>query len=173
MAENKFNISDFKSSFKKGLASPNLFHFFPGYGGKDLMMKVKSAQIPDMNIQTFQHSYAGIPIKYPWENATSDITLSIICSSDLKERDIFVNWQDLIIDYMNTDRSFTVAYPNDYQFDSILGVYDLKQELVMEFTFEKSWPINVGPVELDWSSKDEIMTFDVTLSYSYWSSTKY
>lgn len=180
-----FSVSSFRGSFKSGLAKPTFFTFnladkpkmlSDNFDVKLLSMRVKRAQVPDMSIQTYQHSYNGVPIKYPWENSTSDITLEIICSTDMSEHMFFSNWINNIIDYKSTDQTnstYTVRYRDDYAVEAKLVLYDTQQNKKTGYVFDRMWPIQMNQVEVDWSSKDQIMTFEVTMSYSYWSIKSY
>lgn len=167
-----FDVTTFRNNFnkRKGLAHPAYFTFEMD-GRSELTLKIRKAQIPDQLIQTYQHSYNGIPIKYPWENSTSDINLEIICSADMYEHRVMTNWQRLAINYSTEGNgaTFTVGYHKEYTKDANLYLYTNNMEKSMKYHFTEMWPTQVHSVELDWASKDQIMTFGVTMSYSHWS----
>lgn len=168
-----FSVEDFRKSFNKGTASPALFNFTvfgKGDVGEKLSTRVKTAHLPDLGIETYQHSYNGIPVKYPLQNATDNLSIEVIASSNLLERNFFIEWQKEIIDYntSSSEPTYNVGYLKDYAHKGQLDLYDVSTKRTIKYEFENMWPVNVGQVQLDWSLKDEVIVFPVTLSYSYW-----
>ena len=37
------------------------------------------------------------------------------------------------------------------------------------YTFNKCWPVNVAPIDLDWGTNDTIEEFTVEWAYDWWS----
>lgn len=182
-----FSVNSFRSSFTdktNGLAKPTLFTFEFTKPPKclvdrtqdvnNLIIHTKRAQLPDMSISTYQHTYNGIPSKYPAENSTSDITIEVITSGNMWERTFFTDWQNKVIDYstLSNNPSFNIGYYNEYTTNAELTVYDTFHKKTKTYLFEGVWPTQVGIVDMDWSSKDQMMLFFVTLTYSYWSIKK-
>ena len=173
-----FSVQTFRSTFKSGLAKPTFFTFSIVGGPlatseqSALVFHTISASIPDLSIQTFQHSYYGVPINRPWENSTNDLELEIICSGDMWERTFFDDWQRKIINYdtLSGSPTFNVSYYNDYVAQGSLEIYDSQQNIKKIYKFQDIWPSDITATAVDWSSTNQIMTFNVTLSYSYWTS---
>ena len=40
------------------------------------------------------------------------------------------------------------------------------------YTFNKCWPVNVAPIDLDWGTNDTIEEFTVEWAYDWWSNVK-
>ncbi len=178
-----FSPDSFRSSFADGIGSTSYFQlnltglppFMQGKVNTDVLrtlpMHIKKAQLPDMNIQTNAVNFGGAPpIEYPYENSTGDLSIEIVSSSNLWEREFFTAWQNYIIDYgvKGKNPTFTVAYYNDYVTDIELDYYSEEGEKTTVFTFENVWPKTMTAVDLDWATKD-VLTFTVELSYSRWS----
>jgi len=178
-----FSPDKFRSSFANGIASNAYFQFrlarvpkfMEGKVNADVLrtipMRVQKAAIPDMAIQTNPVTFGGgLPILYPYENSTSPLTLDILSSSNLWEREFFTAWQNYIIDYNTTDKNptFNIAYYDDYVADAYVDYYNEEGERTTIFKFQDIYPKTLTQVDLDWSSTDAVMTFSVELSYSYW-----
>jgi len=135
-----------------------------------LPLRCQKASLPDMSIQTNQVTYYGVPTKYPYENSTSSLSIDVISSGNLWEREFFTAWQNYIIDYGTKDKNptFDVAYYRDFVTSAELDVYNADGEIVTTFAFDNIWPMTMTSVELDWSSK-ESLSFSVELAYSHWS----
>lgn len=185
-----FSIDNFRSSFAGlGTASPHLFRFelknlpklftsspalikaLGNINNSHLTMRVKSANLPDMNFMTMPHSYYGPQIKYPHDNLVSDLTVEIIASGNMVEREFISAWQNYIIDYGTRDNnaSFNVAYFEDYVADIDIVLYDKLEREIYRVTYQEAYPTNMSQVEVDWGQVNTVLTFRVTFSFSYWS----
>ncbi len=180
-----FQVDDFRSSFSAGIAIPSKFRFKfmsapPCLKGnqyaariQELTMHIKKAQLPDQNIQTNPWALpgAGDPSKYPYENQAGDMNIEIISSGDFWERMFFTSWQNYIINYgisaNNVD--FLVGYYNDFIVNAEIEVYNIIGDIVYTVQLDGVWPVNLGIVDMDWSTKDTHLVFYVTLNYSHWS----
>lgn len=188
-SNNSFSVEKFKSSFaKNGLATPTLFKCYISpvesllekYGGsvkEDLSIHIKKAQLPDLSLQTFQHSHNGIPTKYPYENQTGDLGIEVIASNNFWERNFFNDWQKLAISYgipsptsnnVGQSATFNVGYYDDFVSEVVIETFDTSRQIKQKVKFAGVYPLSVGIVDLDWQSKDMPVIFYVTLSYSYW-----
>lgn len=178
-----FDVERFRSSFKKGLSSPVRFlcklsglpkSLIGKYKESDvvhnLSMHTNKSQIPDMNFQTFDYSYFGIPFKYPHENMTSDLSVSVICSADMWERQFFTEWQKTIGDYDHPDKGPTLlmGFQDDFTTDIEVLVFNEEGKLQKTYVFTKAWPMQMSLVDVDWESKDSTITFNVTFAHGYW-----
>lgn len=178
-----FSPDEFRASFADGIASSSYFQlrftgvpkFMTGKINVDalrvLPMHIKKAQLPDMSLQTNPVTFGGgIPIQYPYENSTSPLTIEIVASSNLWEREFFTTWQNYIIDYSTIGNrpTFSIAYFDDYVTDIEIDYYNEEGEITSTFLFQDVYPKTMTSVDLDWSAKD-VLTFTVELSYSYWS----
>lgn len=185
MAEgSKFSVNKFRESFVNGVADTSLFEFkliglpkslFKDWDSKvlsELVIHTRHAQFPDMSIQTNPFSYAGIPSKYPYENAVGDMNTEVMCSGNYWERRFFADWQNSIIDYGNPSvhgSTFLVGYHRDYVTNAQIDLYDSSGKIIQTVELWDVWPIQVSPMDLDWTSNNIVPSFFVTFTYSYWS----
>ena len=179
-----FDVDRFRSSFKKGgLSSPTRFlcrlsglpkSLTSKYNEvdvvRDLTIHTTKAQIPDMNFQSFDYSYFGIPFKYPHENMTSDLSVSVVCSADMWERQFFIDWQKSIIDYdlIEGNPTFLVEYQDEFVVDIEVDVYNEEGKLQKTFVYSRCWPLQVTAADVDWSAKDSVIELSVTFAHEYW-----
>lgn len=180
-----FSVNKFKSSFQNGLTDQSLFEFkFTGLPPclrkihltsiiDNLTIHTKKAQMPDMTIQTNPVAYTGAPSKYPYEHSSSDMGIEVVSSANLWERKFFWDWQQKIVDYGipgsgNNGANFLVGYYNDYVVNGELSIYNKKGDLMSTLVIANCWPMSIGVMDLDWSTKDTVAVFYVTLGFSYW-----
>ena len=60
--------------------------------------------------------------------------------------------------------------PVDYQADLLVDQLDRDESVIKRYTFRGAFQTIVGPIALDYDTRDQIETFDVTFSYQYWES---
>lgn len=181
-----FSPDKFRASFANGLGSTSYFQLrftrLPPFMikanvNRDILrllpMHIKRAQIPDMTLQTNPVVFGGgMPVEYPYENSTSPLTIEVVSSSNLWEREFFTMWQNYIIDYStsNNNPTYSIAYFKDYVIDLELDYYNEEGERTATFKFESAYPKTLTSVDLDWGTRD-VLVFNVELQYSYWSIT--
>jgi hypothetical protein len=62
-----------------------------------MMLRIEQVSIPSRTLTTFQQNYYGPPRDIPYRFVSSPITLTILLSEDMREREFFMKWQDLFI----------------------------------------------------------------------------
>lgn len=145
-----------------------MFNSITGRETRDLTFRVSKAQLPQKIINTYNVSYYGPGSRFPSEIDNSSITIDVISSGSYWEHIFFTGWQNSIIDYdrYRDNPSFDVVYFDDIVTEAELIIYNDDGEKAYTILFEKVWPEVVGGDNFDWSRKDSIVTFPVTLHYS-------
>ena len=64
---------------------------------QSMMLRIEQVSIPSRTLTTFQQNYYGPPRDIPYRFVSSPITLTILLSEDMREREFFMQWQDLFI----------------------------------------------------------------------------
>lgn len=64
---------------------------------QSMMLRIEQVSIPSRTLTTFQQNYYGPPRDIPYRYVSSPITLTILLSEDMREREFFMQWQDLFI----------------------------------------------------------------------------
>jgi hypothetical protein len=146
-----FNIADFNSEIATtGIASTSHFEAWilggPGshygvsrilqeYGMNDGMrFRIESVNMPGRQLITLDQNYYGPTRRIPYRTAQQPITLSIILSKDMREREVFMKWQDYFAGHYrtNTNRSnIPGSFDGKYYQDGIgtIAILQLSQPI--------------------------------------------
>ena len=109
------SIDDFKSEVGKagGFAINNLFRvFLPPLKGDSRTMDVlcKAASLPGRQIQSQEHVIGLVQRKLANGYIVEDVSLTFYCMNDMKVKNYFEDWQELVVNREN----YEVGYFNDY-----------------------------------------------------------
>lgn len=179
-----FSISNFKNAIGN-LVRPNLFSAtLEGYtkvvGGTDsgtfpvitdtFKFRCEKAELPGRTLATSEDAVGGGPsLKLPYDVTYNDITLSIICSSDMKERKFFEMWMDKIIGRGGRGNAGLVSYYADYALGVTLKVEQLNEAgtTLIAYTLKDIYPTALTPMNASWEETNTYQRFGVTLAYRY------
>ena len=178
-----FKISEFKTSIGN-LVRPNLFTAtLSGYknikGGTTTALpdidstfkfRCEKAELPGRTLATAEDAVGGGPsLKLPYDVTYNDITLSIICSSDMKERKFFETWMDKIIGRGGRGNAGLVSYYSDYALGVTLKVDQLNESgnTLISYTLQDIYPTALTPMNASWEETNTYQRFGVTLAYRY------
>jgi len=116
-----FNVEDFNATIgRSGIASTSHFEAWilngpgvaPGILNKyglegGMRFRIESLNMPGRNLQTLDQNYHGPVRRIPFRFSQQPITLSVILSKDMREREVFMKWQDFFVGHYrdNPNRS--------------------------------------------------------------------
>lgn len=103
-----FNVKEFTSEIgKSGFASPAYFMVMitpPSTLAANLKtltrampLRIEQASMPTRSILRHEQRYYGPPRQIPYGFVSQDITFTVILSEDMREREFFMAWQDIIL----------------------------------------------------------------------------
>ena len=179
-----FKISEFKSAIGN-LVRPNLFiATLGGYkkivGGNTTPLsdidstfkfRCEKAELPGRTLATSEDAVGSGPsLKLPYDITYNDMTLSIICSTDMKERDFFERWINKIIGSGGASNSAgLVSYYSDYAMGVTLKVEQLDEsgQSLITYTLHDIYPTALTPMNASWEENNTYQRFGVTLAYRY------
>jgi hypothetical protein len=178
-----FSVTNFKENIKS-LVRPNYFEAnLYGYtkvvGGLDgtlesidstFSFRCEKAEFPGRSLATVDDAVGGGPtLKLPYDVTYNDITLSIICSEDMKERTFFENWMDRIIGAAGDRFPGLVSYYEDYALGIGLSVkqFDAKGTSIFSYMLYDIYPIAISPMNAAWEETNTYQRFGVTIAYRY------
>jgi len=178
-----FSLSKFRAGVGR-LVRPNLFNAtLVGYnkiqGGlsgslpdiKDTFsFRCEKAELPGRTLATADDAVGGGPaLKLPYDVTYNDITLSIICSDDMVEREFFEQWIDRIIGRGGRSNAGLVSYYSDYALGVSLIVDQLNEQnkILFRYTLKDIYPTALTPMNATWEETNTYQRFGVTLAYRY------
>lgn len=132
-----FRLNEFIAEINKtGIARPSYFMVmitlptaltteFPEFG-RSMQFRVESASLPTRTILTHDQRYYGPIRRIPYGFASMDLTMSVILSEDMREREVFMRWQDLLVGQSRTRKDGMGKFPTavfdaGYYEDGIAG----------------------------------------------------
>ena len=178
-----FKISDFKNAIGN-LVRPNLFNAtINGYskivGGRPgtlpnidntFKFRCEKAELPGRTLATTEDAVGSGPsLKLPYDVTYNDMTLSIICSTDMLEREFFEDWMDRIIGRGGRSNAGLVSYYDDYAWGVTLTVEQLDEagKPLIAYTLNDIYPTALTPMNASWEETNTYQRFGVTLAYRY------
>jgi T4-like virus tail tube protein gp19 len=172
-----FNISTFKSrGLTYGGVRPALFEVFltpPPNIGIDPASQDKfrftasGASIPAGTLGEIEIGYFGRKIKLAGDRTFADWTVSVMNDEDYLVRSMIEKWSNAINTLESNVRVKTLdneAYKTDMQ----VIQYSKEGKLIRDIHMVGVWPANIGEMELNWDSTNQIQRFNVTFAYDYW-----
>lgn len=171
-----FNISEFRANLdKNGIYKTSNFEVIINQGTldtRDLVYRCQSTDLPGRSMQTLDLKTAGPIQKIVYESIFTDITLNFICSADLREKDFFEKWQDIMVgEYreasQNSPTMFDIGYFDNYIGTIKINTFDETGEKKNSYTLIEAYPTSVGNVSLSWQNNSEIAILPVTFTFTY------
>jgi|TARA_R110000850_G_scaffold219381_1_gene344914 hypothetical protein len=142
-----------------------------------LMFRVNTAELPQRNVEAISYAEYGAPYKIGGGVNYVDTPISIICSPDLREREFFMRWQDLIggfhrnpdLDADQRKNQFNIGYYDNYVAKKGITIYQLDQQGFKTYAVDliDAYPIVVSPLSLSWANGSEVQVMNVTIAFRY------
>ena len=172
-----FNIADFQEALADQGARPNLFEMtltvpsIPTVVNTNFQRLCKTAQIPGSTIGVVEVQYFGRPVKMPGNRTFENLTTTIINDEGFKLRHALEKWMS----FLNTHEGnvSTTAGGAALAYTGTLTLQQYSRDGLADinpYKFNRCWPVNVAPIDLDWGTNDTIEEFTVEWAYDWWSS---
>jgi len=142
----------------------------------DFSYRCEKAEFPGRTIATNDDTFAGPTMKLPYDMTYNDITLSIICSEDMRERAFFETWMDYIVKPATQNDAGTIAFHADYARGLKLEIDQLSSsngKALCTYTCYDVYPIAITPMNATWDEVNTYQRFGITLTYRYHTFEKY
>jgi hypothetical protein len=181
-----FNVNNLVSSINKtGVAKTSHFEVqitgaSDTYLEEAMMTRIDSVEIPGRSLMTAEHKFTNYgPLnKVPYGGQTyGDLTISVIMSEDMREKEYFELWQNKIVntgafetgDNRFTKRGYSQSKFNPKYFDDYLGTIVIRQygsagDLRSIYTMNEAYPIIINPISMSWA-EDAVARISVTFAY--------
>jgi hypothetical protein len=141
-----------------------------------LSFRINAATMPARSITDITYSDYGAPYKMGGAPNYIPIDMQIICSPNLREREFFMRWQDLIggmhrngdFNATQGQNQFDIGYYDDYVAKQGITIYQLDQQGFQTYAVDlmDAFPSFIGSLNYSWSSV-EAQTMNVTFMYRY------
>ncbi len=174
------DLKKFQTSLSGGLARANLMDVViqpPLLSSKEdvfdadfLTFRCENADLPGKTLSVNERKDYVTISKHPNGLTFTDLTLTFVCSSSMKERIFFDKWMEKIVGTGELKSEYYDKFispkidVNLYIGDSV-GDGAIKSAT---FTYHKIFPTAISEQDVNWGSQD-ILKLTVGFSYEYWS----
>ena len=143
----------------------------------DMIFRAESAEKPGRGVQTAEIRYWGPTRRIGYEPQHEPITITFLCSTDLREREFFMEWHDEILgNYRDRNNlgspTFDVGYYDDYVGQVDVREYDSTGRQTNETTLIEAFPVFVSPLPHSWNA-EEVQRVSVTMAYRFFNERTY
>tara|TARA_Y100000310_G_C20149597_1_gene564079 strand:- start:33 stop:590 length:558 start_codon:yes stop_codon:yes gene_type:complete len=174
-----FNVDGFTSTISKlGLANPNKFKVeitFPEALKqsietlRELSIMCETVSVSGRGVQTILDLQYGLRKEIAYNAPVyQPITLSFLCSSELKEKQMLDNWNNFIVPN-NKGQGFDVAYYDDYKGTLKVTMLD-NDGITPKYAqvYEEAYPKTINAIELNHTTQNSVARVTADFQYAYW-----
>jgi hypothetical protein len=192
-----FNIAEFNADIgKSSIAYTSHFEGWilggPGsYTGKPpnvlrnsglsdgMRFRIESLNMPGRTLTTLDQNYHGPTRSIPYRFTQQPVTMTIILSKDMREREVFMRWQDFFVGNARNNinqQSITSPFDTRYYEDGIGTIKILQYsyteggdnefELQTEILLNEAYPISVNDIGMSWGDEG-YAKLQVEIRYRY------
>lgn len=160
-------VDDVTRAFESGdFARPNLFEVEIAFLGQNFSFQCKAAPMPAGIVEKIPVGYMNRKINVAGDRTFDDWTITVMNDDAHAIRQRFADWQAIAAGQGN---EITGGKPAEYKKTAVVRQFARDSKTITkEVTITGCWPTNVGEVQLDWDSNNEIETFEVTLALDWW-----
>ena len=184
-----FNVKDFNASIaKSGVASTSHFEAMllggPGsYTGavgnilsqfgldQGMRFRIESLNMPGRTLTTLDQNYHGPVRSIPYRFTQQPVSMTIILSRDMREREIFMRWQDFFVGHYRVNPNRTVMkgqFDTKYYQDGIGTIKILQYSIPLNEKAKKSLNVDgIGEVNIQTSALNYDLMTQITLEEAY------
>jgi hypothetical protein len=166
-----FNVERFKAELSNGGARPNQFAVqltFPNYvsGRASAVRKgpflVTASELPGQTIGIAPVFYRGRIVKMAGDRDFAPFNCTILNDSGFTIRTALEQWMNGMDDLQNKTGRLV---PSQYQTDMFVSQLDRNGAVLKQYKLLGAFPVEIGPVALDFGSNDQLSTFAVSFQY--------
>jgi len=163
------DVSAFRSKLSGGGARPNQFEVvirYPtvlgGIAGDMGRFLITTAELPGQTLGVTPVYFRGRLVKLAGDKEFAPFSCSIINDSNFTIRNSLENWMNYI-----EDRVTKAGEQSPQRYQSTIDIYqkDRNDNILRHYKLRDAFPVEIGPVQLDFGSNDQISTFGATFQY--------
>jgi hypothetical protein len=167
-----FNVNNFLQNMTGDGARPNLFEIIFPSMGQLFSLRAKASALPSSSVGMVQVPYFGRPVKFSGTRVFDDWTISVLIDepdyNGSGPRTILEQWLNGLNSHVGNVRDRTLVAPQQYMRDAQVIQYSKSGDPIATYEMRSCFPVNVGPVALDWGNNNTIAEFSVTFALQYW-----
>lgn len=194
-----FNVSDFNADIAKSsiaqtshfegwiLGGPGSYSAGTGISpnvlrsaglSDGMRFRIESLNMPGRNLTTLDQNYHGPTRAIPYRYSQQPVTLSIILSKDMREREVFMRWQDFFVGNARNNisqQSVFAPFDTRYYHDGVGTIKILQYsytegnsdfELQTEILLNEAYPVSVNDIAMSWGDEG-YAKLQVEIRYRY------
>ena len=170
-ASSMFSVDAYRSKFIDA-ARPYLFYVTPVFpsiasivhSGQDLAYLVKSSSLPQSQVGHISTDWQGRDFKFGGTQSFSSWTLDFYMDLNATCYDSYLSW----LKYINHPQSNQHGDPSQYMVNQPVQMLDGSGTSFVEaYQLVGAFPTAVSAISLDYGSKNQFSTFNVTFEYQY------
>lgn len=94
---------------------------------KSMPLRIEQVSMPSRTLTTFAQNYYGPPREIPYRYTSAPVSLTILLSEDMREREFFMQWQDLFVGKRRNQESLPTGIYDCGYFKESVGSVTIKQ----------------------------------------------
>jgi hypothetical protein len=166
-----FNVERFKAELSNGGARPNQFAVqltFPNYvAGRAAAVRkgpflISTAELPGQTIGVAPVFYRGRQVKMAGDREFAPFNCTVLNDAGFTIRTALEQWMNGMDDLQNKTGRLV---PSQYQTDMFITQLDRNGAILKQYKLKGAFPVEIGPVALDFGSNDQLSTFAVSFQY--------
>jgi hypothetical protein len=136
---------------------------------RSLSFRIDTITMPQRSVNMINYQTYGAPYKIGGNLNYVDIDFSVILSPDLREREFFLKWQDLIGgDHRTGTTNWDIGYYDNYICKKGFTIYQLDPNgnRTRKIELIDSYPLMVGSINGNWATTD-VQKINITMAFRY------
>lgn len=163
-----FNVNEIRANLIGDGARPSLFEVEmtnPASSSGDAVLRymVRAAQIPQSTLGLIEVPYFGRRIKLAGSRSYANWQVTVMNDENFAVRSAMEAWSSQI----NSGQG-NLRLLSEYRSQATVKQFAKDGSVLREYQFVNIFPVDVGPIELDWGQGDEVEVFQVEFAYDYW-----
>ncbi len=178
-----FNLNEFRNKLIHGGARPSQFNMRVTWpqliptgvaAAADFPFMCQVSEIPASKVGTIAVPYFGRKLYFAGDREVDTLQVTVINDEDFKIRKALESWMAAITGHSTTVSAFSGGITSDsYATDAEVQQYSRNNggnsgAPIQAYKFVGLFPVNLGPIALDWNNENTIETFTVEFRYQWW-----
>lgn len=173
-----FNLDEFRNTLVNGGARNTLFEMalrWPtgiasgGVASALSRFMVKATSIPASTVGTISAGYFGRKVKMAGDRTFADLTVTVYNDENFAIRKAMEEWSDRIAGHRSVVSQYRGgSQSGGYTADMTLTQLGRQGNPLRRYKFVGAFPTEIGTIDLDWDTNDQIETYTCTFAYQWW-----